>query len=85
MNAQNLIFCAASLAVTITVSALAYPYAAVSQETLDQYRTPVDAESLGEINLGDFGSVSVVELMTYYLENPPAAGSGVREVRFQGC
>jgi hypothetical protein len=43
---------------------------------------------MGTVDLGDFGTVSVLELVSYYMENPPALetpGTRKKKVRFQGC
>jgi hypothetical protein len=49
----------------------------------------IDAEEIPDIDLGDFGIVSVSELLDYFIENPPvtseAAEESVRKVRIQGC
>ena len=89
MDRSSLVFCVASLIVSLGVSALAYPFATVDRETLANYRTPAEAALLPDLELGDFGTITVSELVDYYLENPPpppAAGAAPqREVRFQGC
>ena len=43
---------------------------------------------MGAVDLGDFGTVSVLDLVSYYMENPPAPetpGTKKKKVRFQGC
>ena len=49
----------------------------------------IQPEELPDINLGDFGNVSVGELIDYYIENPPAHSfednALTREIRFKGC
>ena len=43
---------------------------------------------MGAVDLGDFGIVSVLDLVGYYMENPPtpeAPGTKKKKVRFQGC
>jgi hypothetical protein len=50
--------------------------------------TPMDAEKMQDLDLGDFGKTSVREMLDYYLENPPAkttVESKLKETRFQGC
>lgn len=89
MDRPSLIFCALSLIVTIGISWAFYPLAAMAPEKLANWKVAADPASLPEINLGDFGIVSVDELIGYYIENPPAppeAGAQpAREVRFSGC
>ncbi len=89
MNRTSVIFCSISLLLFVGISAAAYPFAALNKKTLEASRTPTDAESLPDVNLGDFGTVAVAELMNYYLENPPAAptpgAAPPRRLKFQGC
>ncbi len=87
MDRASLIFCGASLAVCLLIAAAAFPFAALSKAELAASRTVTSAEALPDVDLGDFGKVSVLDLVTHYMENPPedpAAGKP-REVRFQGC
>lgn len=85
MDRSSLVFCLSALVLSFAAAAAGYRYAALSEERLNASQVPVPAEQLGEVDLGDFGTVPVTELVTYYLENPPAAGSAPRAVRFQGC
>ena len=63
--------------------------ASISTEKLKNWKEPAQAEELPDINLGDFGNVSVGELIDYYIENPPAHSfednTLTREIRFKGC
>ncbi len=86
MDARSLLFCAAALGLSLAVAVIAWPYATIPPERLQASRQVVPAEELGEVDLGDFGRVPVLELVEYYLENPPAAAvTTTRKVRFQGC
>jgi len=88
MDRASLIFCGGSLAVCLLIAAVAFPFAARSKAEVELAKSLVDAEQLGQINLGDFGDVAVSELVTYYMENPPApvaAGTAPKKVRFEGC
>lgn len=89
MDRASLIFCVLSLAGSLALAAIFYPAAAIDTETLAAWRTPASAEQVPDVDLGDFGTVSVLELVDYYMENPPAAPAAgqapEREVRFQGC
>lgn len=89
MDRSSLVFCALSLIITVGLAWLAYPYATVSAEKLTAWKVPAEAETLPDLDLGDFGTVSVGELVEYYIENPPApsepGSKPEREVRFQGC
>lgn len=91
MDRSSLIFCAGALLVSLAVSAAAFPYAALSAEELRRARTPASAESLPAVEVGGgFGRVEVIDLVGYYMENPPqpkgsaAEGSG-RVRHFGGC
>ncbi len=88
MDRASAIFCVTVLAGALLIAALAFPYAAVSREEVARAKTPRPAEEMGEIDLGAFGRVGVLDLMTYYMENPPAetgGGEAEKAVRFQGC
>ncbi len=86
MDRTSTIFCILSLIASVGLAALVYPAAAVSPEQAALLKTPVSAEEMGDLDLGDFGMVSVLELVEYYVENPPAPlAGGVRKKRFQGC
>ncbi len=89
MDRISLIFCAFSLIVALGLAALGYPYAALSVEKVMRTNESVDAEIIPDIDLGDFGIVSVSDLLDYFIENPPvtseSAEESVRKVRIQGC
>lgn len=86
MDRSSAIFCVLSLVFSVGIAALAYPAAAVSPEQAALFKTPVSAEEMGDLDLGDFGMVSVLELVEYYVENPPApVAGGAKKKRFQGC
>ncbi len=89
MDRASLIFCALSVVLALAISILGYPFAVVGADKFAQWRTPANAEALPDVNLGEFGTVSVSELIEYYMETPPAqsvpGSRSAREVRFQGC
>ncbi|MCB1759621.1 MAG: hypothetical protein KDI68_07535 [Gammaproteobacteria bacterium] len=89
MDRASLLFCALSLAVSLLIAVICLPLASLSTAELQASQALTPAEEMGELDLGDFGSVSVLELVDYYLENPPAppaaGAAAVRAVRFQGC
>lgn len=90
MDRNSLIFCVGSLAVSLLIAWIAFPYAAMDPETLAMASTPQPAENMPLINVGEgFGELPAVELMGYYVENPPAppqAGAApAPEIRFGGC
>jgi len=86
MNWTSALFCAATVVVTIVVSKAVFPYAALSHEEIAAAKTPVDAELLDDVDLGDFGTVPVFDLVLHYIDNPPLESeSEETKVRFQGC
>lgn len=89
MDKTSLVFCAGSLGICLLIAALAFPFAAKSKSDLAASRAVTSAEQFEDVDLGDFGMVSVLDLVTHYMENPPelpAAGAAPeKKVRFQGC
>jgi hypothetical protein len=94
MNKESLIFLAASLAVTVAVSAVGFSLAARPRAAVEAEKQPAAAETLPDVDIGGgFGKVSVIELVGFYIENPPApkgsGGSGgdasASVKRFGGC
>jgi hypothetical protein len=95
MNTPQIwLFCTGSLAVSLGLAAVIYPYAVVDRETLEMARTPQPMETLPDVDVGpDFGLLPVTELMGYYIENPPPApnktskdgASAPRQRHFGGC
>ena len=88
MDRSIIIFCIGSLLVCLGIAIFAFPVASVSKETIANANTPKDAEKIQDIDLGDFGKVTVLEMLDYYLENPPAkttVESVLKETHFQGC
>lgn len=90
MDRTSLIFCAVALAVSFAAGVAGFSLAALPPEAVQAARTPTPPERLPPIDLGSgFGEVSVIDLVGYYLENPPApvaAGTGSSAARhFGGC
>lgn len=91
LNKESLIFCGAALAATLAVSAIGFSLAARPRAAVEAARQPAAAETLPDVDIGGgFGKVSVIELVGFYIENPPApkgdgddASSSVK--RFGGC
>lgn len=89
MDRASLLFCAAALAASLALCAAAFPFAALPEETLSAQRKPVPAEALPDVDVGGgFGKVSVLDLVGYYVDHPPAedrdpAVPAVK--RFRGC
>lgn len=83
---MSLCFCVASLAAVAGVGWLVYPHAARSAQEVSYASTPLGAEMFDDVELGEFGSVSVLDMMLHYVENPPLeTDRGKTKVRFQGC
>ncbi len=91
MNRESLVFCASALAVTAVVCAVGYSLAALPRDAIEAAKKPAQAETLPDLDLGGgFGKVSVIELVGFYVENPPAPpGTGGAAApatkRFGGC
>lgn len=89
MNRTGWIFCGASLAIAIVVSAIGFRFAALPMDKVAAAKTAVGPETLPDIDLPGFGPVSVLDLMSYYIDNPPSAkgggGAPVATKRFGGC
>lgn len=88
---QTFLFCGGCLAITLGLAAALFPLASISEEALAQSRTPQAAENMADIDVGTgFGVLPVMELMGYYLENPPTppesgAAQAPRRQQFGGC
>lgn len=90
MDRTSIIFCAGMLAASLAVAWIAFPFAALDPATAAAARTPQPAELLGDVDVGQgFGELPVIELMGYYVENPPApqaaGGAAAPEIKFGGC
>lgn len=92
MNRESLIFCVAALVVALAVCAVGFRLAALPRDVVDAAKRPAAAETLPDIDLGGgFGRVSVIDLIGYYIENPPATPSAAggdaapAAKRFGGC
>lgn len=88
MDRDSLIFCVGSLAVSLLVAVVAFPFMAIDAEVVNAAATPKPAYEMGSVDVGEgFGELSVDELMAYYVDNPPAAAEpgAAPEVRFGGC
>lgn len=82
------IFNGLSLALTLGISALLLGYASVPEETYQAAQQPMSMEEFPDADLGpDYGPVPVVELMGYYIENPPVKSSvaAPAQQHFGGC
>ncbi|MDQ2089743.1 hypothetical protein [Marimonas arenosa] len=90
MDRSSAIFCVGSLAACLAISAVAFPYAALDRDVVEQARVPQPAETMALVNVGEgFGELPVEELMFYYVETPPApiavGAPAAPEIKFGGC
>lgn len=90
MDRASMIFCGGSLAASLLVAWLLFPMAALDHETIAKARTPQPAESMPMFDVGHgFGEVPAIDLMDYYIENPPApvstGAASAPAVKFGGC
>ena len=89
MRPSILIFCIASLAGVVIVCALLFPHVSMSRAEAEAARTPVPMEEFDLVDLGrGYGELPVIELIGYYLENPPpaaTAGAASKKKHFGGC
>lgn len=90
LNRTGLIFCSVSLMLAGVVCAAGFTLAALPRETIAAAKKPAPPETLPDLELPGFGKVTVIDLMGYYIDNPPAAvgtGVGAPEAtkRFGGC
>lgn len=91
MNRESLLFCGVSLAITLAVCAAGFSLAALPREAVEAAKKPAAAETLPDVDLGGgFGKVSVIDLVGFYMENPPTPKGGGGDAspavkRFGGC
>jgi len=88
VDRDSLIFCVGSLAVSLLIAMVVFPFVAMDGEIVTAAATPKPAYELGSVDVGKgFGELPVEELMSYYIENPPAveAAGAAPEIRFGGC
>jgi hypothetical protein len=88
MKKSSIFFCIGSLLVFVILSLLTFPMVSMTEEELLRAQTPKPAESFTSIDLGEFGKVSVMELMDYYITNPPSGSLGTylkKKKKDHGC
>jgi hypothetical protein len=90
LNRTGVVFCSVSLALAGVVCAIGFSLAALPRATIEAAKHPVPPESLPELDLPGFGRVTVLDLMGYYIDNPPvpaSVGGGAPPAvkRFGGC
>jgi hypothetical protein len=89
LNRTGVIFCSVSLVLTVAVCAVGFSLAALPRATVEAAKKPAPPEALPELDLPGFGKVTVIDLMGYYIDNPPApvtaGGAPPAAKRFGGC
>lgn len=89
LNRTGVIFCSVSLVLTAAVCAVGFSLAALPRETIAASKQPAPPETLPELDLPGFGKVTAIDLMGYYIDNPPApvaaGGAPAAAKRFGGC
>lgn len=90
MNRMSVIFCSVSLVIAVIVLSVGFNFAAMPRQAIESAKTPAAPESVPDIDLPGFGKVSVMDMMLYYIESPPApstdSGDSVPSAkRFGGC
>jgi hypothetical protein len=88
MDRSSILFCAGSLVASVALAWIFFPIAALDRATVDMAKTPQPAETMPMIEVGGgFGEVPAIELIIYYVDNPPAvsAAAAAPEIRFGGC
>lgn len=90
MDRNSIIFCVGSLVVCFGLAWVGFPLAAMDPEKVEMANTPQPAELMPMIDVGmGFGELPALELIGYYIENPPAPPSGgevaAPEIKFGGC
>jgi len=84
-----ILFCILSLVGSIGLSYALYPSASSTKITESKTAMPME-DFYQDFDLGeDFGPMSVIDLMGYYLENPPTptapGAAAVPKRQFGGC
>lgn len=90
LDRTGVIFCSAGVALAALACSVGFSLAAMPPEAVRNAQAPVPPESLPDVAIPNFGTVSVPDLMGYYIDNPPAppgaAGAAAPAVqRFGGC
>jgi len=89
MDKASVLFCIGSLALSLLIAVVAFPFAAMDAEVVTAAAAPQPAYKMGSVDVGQgFGELPVEDLMAYYVENPPVEDAGAApapEIRFGGC
>ena len=71
MKKTNIIFCILSLAISLLIAFTLFPLVSLRDKELQNAVTPKSAEKFEAFDLGDFGSVTVMEMLEHYISSPP--------------
>ncbi len=90
MKPRLVAFWLGTVTASLALSVVLFHYAAVPQSVAEKAHHPQAAEEMGSIDLGaPYGTVPVTDLVSYYVEHPPAAAaSGAADSggsHFGGC
>lgn len=86
MDRSAYLFIVVSVLAVVGVSMLAFPLAAMNPEQAQRAKNGQEPELFDDVDLGDFGTVSVLDMMQHYIDNPPAEPTAAAaKSRFQGC
>lgn len=73
---QILLYCVVCLALTLGVVTVLFEHAALTSQAQTRANTPQPMETFKPIDLGTpYGTVSMTDLVGYYLEHPPKAAT----------
>ena len=73
---QILLYCVLCLALTLGVVTVLFEHAALTPQAQARADTPRSMEAFKPMDLGvPYGTVSMTDLVGYYLEHPPQAAS----------
>lgn len=90
LDRTGVIFCSTGVVIAALACGIGFSLAALPPHTLQAAKTPAPPETLPDVDIPGFGKVSVIDLMGYYIDNPPRpAGapdaSAPAAQRFGGC
>ncbi len=86
MDRSAYLFIVVSVLAVVGVAMLAFPMAAMSPEKALLVKNGQEPELFEDVDLGDFGMVSVLDMMQHYVDNPPVeTATTATKSRFQGC
>jgi hypothetical protein len=90
LNRTGVIFCSVGIVAAAVACSVGFALAAMPSDVLQVSKTPAPAESFPDVDIPGFGKVSVLDMMGYFIDNPPAPvgsenSSAPAVQRFGGC